>query len=409
MFKISSSTPSDGQGQVPADLPIHTMKKDLEEVSNPPAVKTNGQDTFPQENYVLNEAQKSSPFLSTASQLEKIPASIKFKDEISEQRLNEDKIARQKTEENSERERRLAEEKKIAEQKSTATPVFKSSSPAIKIMPQIKPTQERLTTSKNFFGENNASSITVRNSLNFKKLLTVALSAIIVVLIIASGVYYFLVIRQREAPVVIVPKTPTPPDIPETPLKNAKYLIIEQPDATTGEIKTVLKTYADEFLASGETTPAEYIVVDAKNNPILFSAFANSLGLTLSPTIMSNLEDTFSLFIYNDQNAARLGLAIDSKDDTLLKAAMLKEGKNILSETLPLFMDAPFATPTATAYIKCVYNDTELYYINLLPSAVLASNYGVLNEKLIIGTSKYSIFAIVDYIKSSGAITDTEE
>ena len=453
MFKISNQNQVDGQGQSLDNFPIHTMKKDLEEINNPSATKISEQDASFQENYVLNDTQKSSPFLSLASQPGKMPASIKFRDELSEQHVNEDRMANQRAtekriaEQKAEIARKIAEERKMTEQKETeqeaaeerkrteekkiieerlakqkaamaqkiieenakrkkqmleqreaATPTFVGAG-ATKALPSTTAESDNIKISKNINSESKSKNIIY------------LIVSITLVLLIAGGGYYFWITRQQKEPsVVIIPEpqpkpepTPEPEPIPATTFSTDKpnYLVIDQPSPTAGEIKTTLKKYSDEIILSGITLPVEFVVVDAQNNPILFSAFANSFSLKLSPAIIANLNDTFSLFIYNDENSARLGLTIDSKNDTLLKTAMSKEGKNIISETMPLFMDNSFENPVDNAFNKYLYNNIELYYINLLHQGLLASNYGILNKTLLIGTSKKTMFSMVDYLKNS--------
>ncbi|HRY82505.1 MAG TPA: hypothetical protein P5232_02300 [Candidatus Moranbacteria bacterium] len=229
---------------------------------------------------------------------------------------------------------------------------------------------------------------------------------IFIILIVCTGGYYFWMTRVSISPEEIaLPETVEPivetiPDetiaLPALSAQNSNYLQINLTDATAESLKTTLNSYTEKVLATKTIGAFEFLITDEKNNPITFKDFADKSGLILAPAILSNLNSDFSLYIYNYGENTRFGLSISSKNDTLLKTALLKEEKNLFKGLSPLY-PALTANPLST-FSTTAYKNNAVRYLNITTPDDYAVDYIIINKKLLIGTTKTATFSILDRI-----------
>lgn len=351
------------------DLPIHTMKKDLEAIKNPELVKA---DTEYQESASrpqpinrekLTEAQKNSPFLDFPAPKKSTPEDAEFRMETAKSDISDSRI-------------------KLVD-----------SSPR---------------SEKTFFAEENASQPEKHpHHIDFSKVFA-GVIAVLVIAIIAGGGYYFWITRQSTLEVVVTPPVtePEPEPTPEpTPEPVAKFstdkpntLAIDSAAATSATLKESLQNYAKDVADEKITSSVEFVFVGADEKPVAFKDFEKILGITLSPALAANLSDTFSLFIYNDNAATRLGLAIGSNDPVKLKSLMTLEEKNLAKNISPLFLTSDYAMPNKT-FASSEYNGLVIRYMNIISPEDLTVDYAIYNNKLVIGTTRMTLRSVIDYLK----------
>jgi hypothetical protein len=348
------------------DFPIHTMKKDLENVNNPEYMATIGatesnfavtgkiEKNHQEKEQALNDKQRTSPFLSQEGKTQ----------------INQ-----------------VQREEKI----ETNNPTIDSTK--IKINHLSEPALQKNTSSS--------------SSSSWSKIMTVSI-IIFAVLSAAFGGYYFWTTRQQEAspqvPVNIpvdVPIAPSQPVVTSLSTDKPNYLNIDIAATDQAKIKETIANYAQKVLDLKATTPVEFIITDSQNNPIGFSAFANASGVALSNDIMTNLDDKFSLFIYSDAEKPHVGLSIISKDiaGTKLKSALTKSEKTIQNSLTPIFLTSDYTiknAPFATSF----YNGAEIRYSNITSPEELSTDYTIFQDKLLIGTTKMTLRSIIDHYVS---------
>lgn len=248
----------------------------------------------------------------------------------------------------------------------------------------------------------------------WQKLLFMGIS-IFFILVLSAGGYYFWITKQ-SAKEENAPLTQIPPkeNTVTFSIEKPNYLSVDINNFDNAKIKETLEKYADKVSLSGVLTPVEFIITDEKNNPVSFEDFSSKIGISFSPGVFSGLssEKSFSLFIYNDNDKARFGLAIDSKDDYKLQEAIFQEELDLPGDLNPLLRNISYDT-TGKIFSTGSYAGTEIRYLNLTTPDDLSIDYSIFNNKLIIGTTKMTIQSIMDYISShseaKGAeITDTE-
>jgi len=376
------------------DLPIHTMKKDLAEIKNPELAKTEIEfqeaESRPQpiNRAKLSEAQKTSPFLDFPAPQKPVledtrPQTEPVKSDISDSRIKFVEPAPQP--------------------EKTAPPIVKVSPPAPR--PEKIDAPQNLPVSENekpiFDSEKNSPATKQHpHHINFNKVF-MGVIAILIVAIIAGSGYYFWITRQSTPEVVVTPPITEPEPTPK-PAANKfstdkpNTLTVDMATATNTTLKELLQNTAKDVTASEATLPVEFKLVDSGNNPVAFKAFVSKSGISLSPALMANLSDTFSLFIYNDKTVTRGGLAIDSKNPAALKGLLTLEEKTLVkkvSSTFPIYS----SFLTGKVFASSDYNGTAIRYMNIAED--WSVDYAIYNNKLVIGTTKMTLRSVIDYLK----------
>ncbi|MDP1884071.1 MAG: hypothetical protein Q8L10_01765 [Candidatus Moranbacteria bacterium] len=243
------------------------------------------------------------------------------------------------------------------------------------------------------------------------------LASILILVIIGGGVYYFLSTQKKNIepaaialPAPTAPKpaaeqtqTPVPEPVLELSLTNPNYFPVDLANTDSAALKNTLGEYAQKIQDSAIATPVEFLIVDPDNNPISFETFAKKLGLTFSPALMANLGDSFSLFIYNDQAAMRLGLSVDSKNDARLKIGLSAEEKTLAQGLQPLIIPTDYQFKSVI-FNTGDYNGVAIRYLNASDTPNLSVDYAISGKQLVIGTSKMTARMILDHIATAAAI-----
>lgn len=359
------------------DFPIHTMKKDLQDIADPAQpLKSASAESLsppaPPKQEALNEVQKTSPFLQ-----------------------------------------------KLTAQEEPSRP--KSQPPSsLPIRPEAA-----LSSSTNPIKEFQ-NIIQPSQPVRLGKILNIATIAAVILLVL-GGAYYawstdsfssfstsriISVLGIGSSPKDIpdndtdIPPVEEPPisenspvNVPKYSVDKPNYLSIDTENANKEKIGETLKKYANEINDLKLSTPVEFIAVDLQNNPLTFSDFAVKTGIKLSDSSMSQLENIFSLFIYSDKGIPKIGISIPAKNDAKLKESMQSSEKNLIEGVRPLFLSKEFSVDNK-AFGTSTYRQTSIRYKNLSTPQELSVDYSIINNKLMIGTSKMTLRAIIDYLNN---------
>ncbi|PIP27344.1 MAG: hypothetical protein COX30_02360 [Candidatus Moranbacteria bacterium CG23_combo_of_CG06-09_8_20_14_all_39_10] len=343
------------------DIDVHTMSKDIKELEHPTA-KINMDQEMPMKSTLsqsLNEKQKSSPFLNAT------PAPI---------------------------------------------PEQKIPQPQVKVNTIPFPIQKNINT-------NNPTEKTESSS--NKKIILAFVLGLLVILAVGAGAYYFMQLRQTTPDIAIVEETPpiltedlsedvppanesimdpeqTPQPIDTTEISAImpNYLQIDPNTLNNTSLEETLNTYATDIKNAGITTPVEFVVTDQQNNPVGFANFAAMSGLKLSDAILSNLDETFSLFIFNDNLNTGIGLAISAKNKTVLQSDLL-----LAEKTMGTDLESIFVYPSAAAntpFEKTIYEGFDIRYQNLISPQKLSIDYVLDGKQLLIGTTQKTLEMIIN-------------
>lgn len=111
----------------------------------------------------------------------------------------------------------------------------------------------------------------------------------------------------------------------------------------------------------------------------------SSLGASLPENV--SLEENYTLFFYSQLEGNRLGLVIDTEEN-------LNE-ETIVDDLKPLLLKDETLAPFTKEFQDNAYQDIAIRYINF-PNPDLSIDYAVVGDKLVIATSRESMYAVID-------------
>ena len=210
--------------------------------------------------------------------------------------------------------------------------------------------------------------------------------------------------QQKQAPVADDQPAMEQPVTPAPALSdtNPNYLRISAITPQSDEVKQLLRTTAEKVRGGRFVQPVEFILTNQQNSPIAFPNFAVGAGLNISPDLMNNLTGDFKLYFYNDPNGAstsglsKAGLVLELNNALTAKMAMTQAEPNLPDQLSPLFFTSDYRKDKN--FGSSTYKNAEIRFINVVSPEELSVDYTIIGNKLIIGTTKATIRAIIDKI-----------
>lgn len=227
---------------------------------------------------------------------------------------------------------------------------------------------------------------------------------VLILLFISGGSWYYLNTRKTEP---VMPDmsigTMTPPPVvnkeagPDSVLTDQpNYIVLDVETVTISEVKNAIEKEHLKIVAQGITTPVEYLVVDMNNNPVAFSRFSFLLGVTSpNPVVDASLEP-FSLYLYNDQGALHIALAVTlaegQEDQFTSNPALVAESfKNFL------YPDGLSGNSfTNQSFQQSSYKENTISYINIDQQKNFSFDMTVQEGILTFANSKNTIRVVID-------------
>lgn len=366
------------------EMPIHTMAEDIDRIKNPTAFR--GVPILEKKNTTiysdqLTQKQKSSPFLNEKNA------------------WNNHSVL-------------SAPAKKPTIVDMDPSP---KSQPEIAEKPSINPPPKRTMPPLDNLEENSLMK------LSWKKVSIFATSLLLVAILAWTG---YTLSKGEVTPAEITPPTIQEPEpiiepIPETivpPVVTPRlsysqdgpnYLPIGLSYNDAEKIKTLLQQHIQKVAQEGYIKPIEFIITDEKNAPLTFKDFSTRLGLKLSPGLIDSLGETFSFFIFNDKAVSRIGLIIPSKDDVALAKTLLLEEKTLADGLNPFFFTTEYGKDKL--FYNNEYKSVKIRYQNIISPENLTVDYAVTGNKLLLGTTKLTMYALIDHLAEfSNTTTKTQ-
>lgn len=249
-----------------------------------------------------------------------------------------------------------------------------------------------------------------KKPLNWGKIFLISVSVLTVLLLVAGG-YYFWITRKTAVPPSVSSPISNPPEEKPVIIENQgkfspekpNYLSIDIENSTPESIQQLFIQTASEIKESGISVPVEFVITDQNNNPIAFSIFSIFSGMKLS-SVLDNFNEEFSLYIFLDSSAgeasqknARLGLAINLKDEQTAVTAMSAKEKTIATDLLFLLLDNNILI-AGGIFQDNTKDGVPIRYVNFSTGGSLSIDYAFTDGQLIIATSKNTMWAILDKI-----------
>jgi len=235
------------------------------------------------------------------------------------------------------------------------------------------------------------------------------LTLLIIILLLAIGgagfYYYWFYIQNNSslfsffsAPAASTPETP--PASSTTPAtsqnKNLRNLVV---DASQGpaEIKDVVQKFTTEFSASAsESDLIEVKLVGKNNQPIGKKEFFSGIGATIPDAVLMKLSEDYSLFTRKEGGVAKLGFVFKTVTSSGLADEMKKWEPTLKNDLISLYIGQ---APTGIGAFKLSqYKNADIRYFNFSSPADTSLDYSVISNFLVIGTSKNTTRAILDYM-----------
>lgn len=249
----------------------------------------------------------------------------------------------------------------------------------------------------------------------------------IVLSLILGGIYFYLFVIDKKAkslvsPVAVPPKhnveiatkkgTVPPKEEPFFSLDKPNYLLINTETASLEELQKTLSSVADRVKEFKISPPVEFLVTDQNNNPILFSRFAQLLNMDVPPSLLSHIDEKFSLYVFNDAGSVRIGvnLTIDNPEAVLPVLSKIENTLPSIFQTLilepgivvPKTIDfksnvyTPASQPSVTEESK--KRQFALRYANIDIAKKVSIDYAVVGNHWYVGTSRNTLIALLNRI-----------
>ncbi|MFH1671383.1 MAG: hypothetical protein ABH889_01230 [Candidatus Portnoybacteria bacterium] len=106
---------------------------------------------------------------------------------------------------------------------------------------------------------------------------------------------------------------------------------------------------------------------------------------------------SYTLFSYSQEQGNRLGLVVDLKQDVDLTQSLRSWEISIIEDLEPLFLSAETLSPSALGFQDNVYREKNIRYLNF-PDPDLSIDYAIVDSKLLIATSRDSMYGLIDVI-----------
>lgn len=260
---------------------------------------------------------------------------------------------------------------------------------------------------------------------NPKRTLYIVMIVFIAIFILSVGgftVYYFVfdggdesAVKDIEVQVQEPVSTTTAEDNVSAELVKQMYSAdlpnhfsfdVESPTAASdiaGELEKIEQNMSMESI----TGPISFIVTDANNNPVSFHVFVMSANMSVPQNVLTSLEESFEIYAYNDPKyGVRFGFAIDARDVNLLQEALSAEESQLPQALTFVLGDDAQVDPAAVAFNDSAYNTYTIRYANLIADESYSVDYTVNNLRLLIGTTKNTLRAIIE--SARGGVYEAE-
>jgi len=237
-----------------------------------------------------------------------------------------------------------------------------------------------------------------------KKTIFISLAVLLAVIIAAAGFYYYwFYVKSATSATPVAPETassetPTPVVSSDTPQNNnLRKLIVDTSQGSTA-IKSATTTFAADFVATAsEGDLIEAKMLDQANQPIGKKDFFAGFGITVPDAVAMKLSEDYSLFVKKEGGATKLGLVFK----TITSAGLAEEMKNweptIATDLNSLYL-GQVLSPATGAFDSAKYKNADIRYFNFSSPTNTSLDYSVISNFLVIGTSKDTTRAILDYM-----------
>jgi hypothetical protein len=229
--------------------------------------------------------------------------------------------------------------------------------------------------------------------------------AIVVILVVAAagaGFYYYWFNMRGTSPATSsVPTAPTTPEAktpaPAEPQNQNLRTIVADTTLGQNEIKNAIQKFATDFSASAsESDLVEVKIVGKDGQPIGKKDFFVGTGVVVPDSVLMKLSEDYSLFVRKESGSAKLGFVFKSVTSSGLSSEMKNWEPTLPADLNPLYIGL---VPTGTgSFSSSRYKNADIRYFNFSSPTNTSLDYSVISNFLVIGSSKDTARAILDYM-----------
>lgn len=245
---------------------------------------------------------------------------------------------------------------------------------------------------------------TPENSQSKKKIVFLAIG--LTMLFISGGVaaWYLFKTKPTVSEVPDVPQqfeqeSPQEENVPaESPyaLDGPNYLSVDIETVTVASLYELLRQSGERMQHAQVNEPVEFLLTDKNNNPIAFTRFAYLMKLELKPELLPLLDESFSLFLYNDAGQIMVGLGLTLADKVTGESLFALQKEGTIPYAFRTFLYEGIVVPKDVVFRSGLYQTQGVRYVNIVATKNISFDYALRGNNWFIGTSKNTLRAILD-------------
>jgi len=195
---------------------------------------------------------------------------------------------------------------------------------------------------------------------------------------------------------------PVEPTVPASLMPVAEIKTIELTAGQEDLLLEELKTAASQEQAANTFKQILVKIVGPEEKKYAsLNSLSNALGISLPENILlavaaSETEgDNYTLFLYNQTEGNRLGLVVKMAQSETLVADLKNWEATMTGGLKSLFLENEAPAAFTEGFQDNIYQDIVIRYLNF-PDPGLSIDYGIVTGKLILTTSRESMYAAID-------------
>jgi hypothetical protein len=223
---------------------------------------------------------------------------------------------------------------------------------------------------------------------------------IIIILIAIGGFFYWQGTKPESFP------EPEPQPQAQTPEPSTSLIPVDETKIISLSIETSVFNLLKQEAETDQliNTFKRIAILKTETEFLSLNELFQELEIIVPPYALTELGPDYTLVLYNQDEGKRLGLITQVKNSENLKTQLTNWEQTMLNNFQNFYIDDQPGQKETETFQDDIYSPdgeagqkTAIRYINL-PTPDLTINYAIVNDLLIISTSKELIYTIIDKI-----------